>query len=111
MNYPTEKIGGIDVTKVTLNKWLISIYKPIYGESVTLNDRLIKEALKKKATLIVRLRVDDGVCIQEVISPGKWKKQASKILKVYNFPNNPMIMWQRDVQGDEITVEEANNLL
>jgi hypothetical protein len=101
MTYPIqEKIFGLDVVKLNPAHWQITIYKPVWGTTVTLNERVLSKAIREKVTLIVRVRVDDGLYVQEIIKPSKWKKEAKKFDKIFLYQNNPMTMYQREVIGE-----------
>lgn len=74
--------------------WKTVIDEPIYGTTVAINKKLLREAHMKDATLEV---VVGEVDKKERIAPMKWAKEGEKFEKVFRYPNNPMVMFKRHV--------------
>mgnify|MGYP000374332991 CR=1 FL=1 len=72
--------------------WEVEIKNPIYGTVVSINEKLLRHALKARATLLV---ITKGA--SEVIDPQDWIDQSTKFLKIFRDSNNPMPMYKRAV--------------
>jgi len=66
----------------------IKITKPLHGTFCYIRDMYIKRAWREKKDL--RITIPYGTA---VISPARWMKGAKKITKVFNYPDNPMILY------------------
>lgn len=72
--------------------WHIHIKKPIYGTTVALNDKIIREAIRLNRILCIKTK---GA--YEEISPKAWMAKSIKIKKEFRIPGKPMTLWQGHV--------------
>ena len=70
----------------------VYIHKPLYGTFCYIRDNYIQRALRESKQL--RIKIPQGTYL---IDPHDWMKTAKKMEKVFNFPDNPMILWGNHV--------------
>jgi hypothetical protein len=88
----------------------VAINKPLYGQMYYVRDTYIKQAVKQHIPL--RITTPEG---SGEYWPKDWMKDAKKMEKVFNFPNNPMILWgnyvkvghKAELKGKEKKYQEA----
>ena len=86
MNFYGQKVDKVD------GMWVTKIDKPIYGTCVAINEKILDMA----AFFKVKLKI---ICpgAEEVVDPKEFKKQARRIEKVFRFPDDPMILYQKSI--------------
>lgn len=76
--------------------WQIEIRKPIYGNCVALNGKLIEAAIKAHAKL--EIHTPD---FQETVDAKTYKEQSQRFEKVYLIPERPMVFYQRTLRSNK----------
>lgn len=69
----------------------ITIEKPLYGNFCYIRETFLKNAIKDGEVVEVKLPN-----MTAIISPREWIKTGKVMKKVFNFPDNPMILWGND---------------
>ena len=85
--------------------WTTKVDKPIYGNCVALNGKLLDAAVRAKAKLkIITPKAE------EIVDPAEWKRKARKFSKVFLYPESPMTMYQKTV-GEHSKPEKQAELV
>ena len=74
--------------------WFVHIRKPIYGTVVAINEKILAKAEKLGKHLVISTKG-----IEKQFTPQGWRKQSKRFEKVFNYPDNPMVIWQGDVRA------------
>jgi hypothetical protein len=59
------------LSQVTPSYWIYTVFNPLFGYTCTIRDTVINGAIKEGATLAVRLQVEKGKWVEEVVNPRK----------------------------------------
>lgn len=78
---------------VTKTAVIITMRKPVYGSLFYIRDKYIKIARDKKIPLVIKS--PEGTSTWDVKD---WMRGAKKMKKVFQFPDNPMILYGNFVQ-------------
>ena len=81
--------------------WYTYINKPIYGTCITLNEKIIDNAIEKHKMLVVSC--PGGA---EKFDPTDFKKTAMKIQKEFRIPGHPMTLYQKTIHSFVSTPEK-----
>lgn len=80
---------------ITKNAIIVKMEKPLFGSKYYVRDKYIKMARRYHKTLV--LDTPDG---KATYTAKQWMKGAEKMEKVFNFPDNPMILWGKHIRID-----------
>ena len=99
----TKKFDG-QVVDIDGDIWKTFIGRPIYGTFVNLNEKLLLRAHEAGALLIVSC---PGAEIK--ISPIEWMNTSARSEKVFNRPDEPMVLYGRNLKPYESASASEGN--
>lgn len=77
-----------------MNYETITIQKPMFGTNVSIRDTIVNRAIEQG--LMLKIIIDGmGYGLHD---PKTWKETGRVIKKVFNFPNNPMVLYSNYVK-------------
>jgi hypothetical protein len=98
----TKRIDGQTV-EINGHIWKTFINRPVYGTFVNLNEKLLFKAHEADALLIV------GCPEAEIkITPIEWMNTAIRSEKVFQRPDQPMVLYGRNVKPYEPVAKPEN---
>jgi hypothetical protein len=77
---------------------IVTIRKPLYGTFCNIRESVINNAIKSGQMMLVKIPQGEAV-----VDPGDWKKTGKRVEQVFNFPDNPMVMWGNYVPIDGVS--------
>ena len=72
----------------------VFIKKPLNGFYVAVDESKLRSAIRRRESIII-------ACpgIEATVSPKDWIKTGKRIEKVFNYPNNPMILYSNSIKN------------
>jgi len=80
---------------ITKHAVIIEMEKPVFGTKYYIRDKYINIAKKRNLKLVVK--TPDGVA---TYTAKEWLKDADRMEKIFNFPDQPMILYGKHIYMD-----------